>query len=278
MTGEVWLVGAGPGDPDLLTVKAHRLLQSADVVLTDSLIQPAILDQIPPETERLHVGKRASYHTMPQSDINRHMVRLARAGKRVLRLKGGDPFMFGRGGEEIQELADAGIPFEVVPGVSAAQGCAAYAGIPLTHRDYAQSVQFVTGHLRDGGLDLDWVNLVRARHTLVFYMARNSLPIICKQLSAHGLPDDWPAAMVEEGATPAQKVVVGDLEGLPEAVAAANVSGASLLIVGEVVRLAGTLEWYPLQATVLSHASERGGEARQDTACEPELRDFTTAE
>lgn len=244
MTGVVWLVGAGPGDPDLLTLKAHRLMQHADVVLTDSLIQQAILDQIPPETERVHVGKRASYHTMPQSDINQLMVRRALAGQRVLRLKGGDPFVFGRGGEEIEDLAAAGIAFEVVPGVSAAQGCAAYAGIPLTHRDYAQSVQFVTGHLRDGGLDLDWSRLARPGQTLVFYMARKSLPLICRQLRAHGFPDDWPAALVEEGATPAQQVVAADLAGLPDAVAAAGVTSASLLIVGQVVRLTSTLGWY----------------------------------
>lgn len=259
--GKVWLVGAGPGDPDLLTVKAFRLLQMADVVLSDSLIQAAILDQIPPATERIHVGKRASRHTMPQAQINTLMVRLARAGKRVVRLKGGDPFIFGRGGEEIQELADAGVPFEVVPGVSAAQGCAAYAGIPLTHRDHAQSVQFVTGHLRDGGLDLDWVNLVRAGHTLVFYMARHSLPLICQRLRAHGLADAWPAAMVENGATSSQRVIVGDLETLPDAVANAGLSGASLLIVGEVVRLAGTLDWYRPGTTIIHHPSLREGAA-----------------
>lgn len=276
--GKVWLVGAGPGNPDLLTLKAYRLLQSAEVVLTDSLVQRAILDEIPACTERIHVGKRASRHTMPQSEINGLMVRLARAGKRVVRLKGGDPFVFGRGGEEIQDLAAAGIPFEVVPGVSAAQGCAAYAGIPLTHRDYAQSVQFITGHLREGRLDLDWVNLVRSGHTLVFYMARNSLPVICKQLRTHGLPDNWPAAMVEEGATPAQRVVVGDLEGLPDAVARAEVSGASLLIVGEVVRLAGTLDWYSSQPVVSGFAGEPAPANKRGAAAEPVPHAVTTVE
>lgn len=239
--GEVWLVGAGPGDPELLTRKAYRLLREADVVLHDSLIHPAILDEIPPNVERVHVGKRASYHALPQEDLNDLMVRLAREGKRVLRLKGGDPFIFGRGGEEISQLAAAGVPFRIVPGVTAAQGCAAYAGIPLTHRDCAQTVQFVTGHLKEGELDLDWPFLARRGQTVVFYMARVSLPLICARLVAHGLPPDWPAALVEEGTTPEQRVIAGGLANLPDAVAAAGVTGASLLIVGEVVRLRGRL-------------------------------------
>lgn len=243
LKGEVWLVGAGPGDPELLTRKAWRLLHEADVVLHDSLIQASILEAIPAQVERIHVGKRASRHTLPQADINALMVRLARAGKKVLRLKGGDPFVFGRGGEEIAELAGAGIAFQVVPGVTAAQGCAAYAGIPLTHRGCAQSVVFVTAHLQDGELDLDWPALTRPQQTLVFYMARIALPRLCAGLVANGLPPHWPAALVEDGATANQRVFAADLASLPAAVAAADVTGASLLIVGEVVRLRARLNW-----------------------------------
>lgn len=243
-TGKVWLVGAGPGDPELLTRKAWRLLQQADVVLHDSLIEPALLDVISPAAERIHVGKRASRHTLPQTQINALMVRLARAGRQVLRIKGGDPFIFGRGGEEIAELARAGIPFEVVPGITAAQGCGAYAGIPLTHRDYAGSVTFVTAHLNEGKLELDWPALVRPRQTLVFYMARITLPTICARLVEHGLPGHWPAALVADGATPRQQVITAGLDQLPARVAAAGITGACLLIVGEVVRLRERLSWY----------------------------------
>lgn len=242
--GCVWLVGAGPGDPELLTLKAARLIVEADVVLYDSLIAPEILATIPEGTERIHVGKRASRHTLPQEEINDLMVRLAGEGRRVLRLKGGDPFIFGRGGEEIAQLADAGVEFGVVPGVTAAQGCAAYAGIPLTHRDYAQSVQFVTGHLKEDDLDLDWPCLVRPDQTVVFYMGRTALALICRRLREHGLPRDWPAAMVIDGATAHQRVIVSDLAGLPGTVAERAPDGPSLLIVGEVVRLHRTLRWY----------------------------------
>lgn len=242
--GCVWLVGAGPGDPDLLTVKAARLIAEADVVLYDSLIAPALLETIPKTVERIHVGKRASRHTLPQEEINDLMVRLAGEGNRVLRLKGGDPFVFGRGGEEIAQLAEAGVDFEIVPGVTAALGCAAYAGIPLTHRDYARSVQFVTGHLKEGELDLDWPALARPGQTVVFYMARTALESICGHLREHGLPDDWPAAMVVSGATPHQQVIAGDLVNLPQAVAERDPEGPALLIVGEVVRLRERLAWH----------------------------------
>lgn len=244
--GEVWLVGAGPGDPELLTRKAYRLLQAADVVLYDSLIAPELLEEIPPSAERIHVGKRASFHTLPQQDINDLMVRLARAGKRVLRLKGGDPFVFGRGGEEIQRLAAAGVAFQIVPGVSAANGCAAYAGIPLTHRDHAQSLRLVTAHLQDDRLDLDWPALAAPKQTVVFYMARSALPLICEKLVAHGAAPATPAALVVDGTTTRQQVFAADLARLPARVAGAQVTGASLLIVGEVVRLHDTLAWYPL--------------------------------
>lgn len=238
------MVGAGPGDPDLLTVKAARLIAKADVALYDSLIAPELLDTIPETVERIHVGKRASRHTLPQEDINDLMARLAGEGKRVLRLKGGDPFVFGRGGEEIERLAEAGVDFEIVPGVTAALGCAAYVGIPLTHRDHAQSVQFVTGHLKEGELDLDWPSLTRPAQTVVFYMARTALDLICRRLREHGLPDDWPAAMVTGGATRHQQVIASDLAHLPQTVVERNPEGPALLIVGEVVRLRERLAWH----------------------------------
>lgn len=242
--GEVYLVGSGPGDPDLLTFRALRLMQRADVVLYDSLAAPAILDLVPPEAERIHVGKRASRHTLAQEDINARMVELARAGRRVLRLKGGDPFVFGRGGEEIAELAEAGIPFQVVPGITAASGCAAYAGIPLTHRDHAQSVIFVTGHLRAGELKLSWAELAQRGQTVVFFMARRNLDTICARLIEHGLPSDWPAAMVIDGTTARQRLIAATLADLPARVATERSTGAALLIVGEVVRLHERLGWF----------------------------------
>jgi uroporphyrin-III C-methyltransferase/precorrin-2 dehydrogenase/sirohydrochlorin ferrochelatase len=242
--GKVFLVGTGPGDPDLLTVKALRLMREADVVLYDNLVTPAIMALVRAGAERIYVGKRRADHAMRQDAISALLVEHARAGRRVLRLKAGDPFVFGRGGEEIETLAREGIAFEVVPGITAALGVAAYAGIPLTHRDYAQSCVFVTGNTRDGGLDLDWDALARPRQTVVVYMGFQNLAQLCRELVAHGLAAQTPAAIVQQATTGRQRVVTGDLGSLPQRAAEARLQPPTLIIVGEVVRLRDRLAWF----------------------------------
>lgn len=236
-------MGAGPGDPELLTLKAWRLIQSADVILYDRLVSPEILSLIPDNVEMVHVGKQRSNHTLPQDQINQRLVDLAREGHKVVRLKGGDPFIFGRGGEEIETLAAAGVRFQVVPGITAASGCAAYAGIPLTHRDHAQSVRFITGHLKNDTCDLPWSDFVQNNQTLVFYMGLVGLPIICRQLIGHGMTPDMPVALVSKGTTAEQKVVVGTLSDIVAKVESSGVQAPTLVIIGQVVGLRSRLDW-----------------------------------
>ena len=241
--GEVYLVGAGPGDPELLTLKALRLMQQADVVIYDRLVSEPILNLCRRDAERVYVGKARSNHAVPQEGINALLVEYAQQGKRVCRLKGGDPFIFGRGGEEIQELVDANVTFQVVPGITAASGCSAYAGIPLTHRDYAQSVRFLTGHLKEGSPELPWQELVYENQTLVLYMGLVGLETISQKLIEHGQRSTMPVALISKGTTPEQKVVVGTLADIASKVIEHEIQAPTLTIIGEVVNLREKLKW-----------------------------------
>ncbi len=253
------LVGAGPGDPGLLTLKALRTLRRATVLLVDDLVSDAVVAlalrgrRRPPRV--VHVGKRGGCQSTPQAFIERLMVSEALAGERVVRVKGGDPFVFGRGGEELQALAAQGLPFEVVPGITAACGVAAYAGIPLTHRDFAQSCLFVTGHLRDNSFDLDWTALTRPRQTVVIYMGLTGLATICSRLVEHGLSTDWPAAVVAQGTLASQRVVIATLATLAAAVERAGLCSPCLTIVGEVVRLRDDLAWFDRPSAIPATAA-----------------------
>ncbi|MBU2645729.1 siroheme synthase CysG [bacterium] len=235
--GQVCLVGAGPGDPDLLTLRALRLIQNADTIVYDRLVFPKILEYARQDAELIYVGKQSANHAVPQDQINQKLVDLARQGKMVVRLKGGDPFIFGRGGEEIEMLMESGIDFQVVPGVTAASGCSTYAGIPLTHRDYAQHCVLVTGHLKEGGMDLNWDSLVQPSQTVVFYMGLSNIKILSDELIKHGMSPDMLAAIVQKGTTRNQKVYSGTVFELPDIVEKNDIKPPALIIVGNVVKL-----------------------------------------
>lgn len=242
--GEVFLVGAGPGDPDLLTFRAFRLMQRADVVLYDRLVDPAILERVRRDAERIYVGKKRAHHALPQDEIGALMVELAQQGKRVLRLKGGDPFIFGRGGEEMEKLIEAKIPFQVCPGVTAASGCSSYAGIPLTHRDYAQSCLFVTGHGKEGPIELDWTTILRPRQTVAIYMGLAHLKFLTDEFLRQGADPQLPVAIIENGTRPNQITVTGTISDIEAKAREAGLRGPTIIIVGEVVRLRDQLNWF----------------------------------
>ena len=242
--GEVYLVGAGPGDPDLLTFRALRLMQQADIVLYDRLVHPDIIELVRRDAQKIYVGKERDHHVVRQNEINQLLVKYAKEGNRVLRLKGGDPFIFGRGGEEIETLVDENVTFQVVPGITSASGCSAYSGIPLTHRDYAQSCIFVTGHLKDGELVLNWEKLIQPNQTIVFYMGLVSIKIICKQLIKYGLEKNTLSAIVQQGTTQNQKVFTTTVEKMPELVEKERPSPPTIFIIGNVVQLRDKLNWF----------------------------------
>jgi uroporphyrin-III C-methyltransferase/precorrin-2 dehydrogenase/sirohydrochlorin ferrochelatase len=246
--GEVYLVGGGPGDPDLLTFRALRLMQQADVIVHDRLVSKQVLDLCRRDAERIYVGKERDNHALPQDEINMLLVKLAKQGKRVCRLKGGDPFIFGRGGEEIETLAAEGVTFQVVPGITAAIGMSSYAGIPLTHRDYSQSVTFVTGHLKDGSMNLNWSALAQPNQTVVFYMGLKGLSVICDNLIKHGRSPDTPMALVQQATTPRQKEFIGTLGTMTKVIAKEEIKPPTLIVVGEVVQLHKQFSWFEPQA------------------------------
>lgn len=243
-TGEVYLVGAGPGDPDLLTFRALRLMQQAEVVLYDRLVAPEIVDLCRKDAERVYVGKKRDQHALPQAEISKLLVDLAKQGKRVLRLKGGDPFIFGRGGEEIELLTAENIPFQVIPGITAASGCASYAGIPLTHRDYAHTCVFIAGHLKDGSMDLNWDTLIQPRQTIAVYMGVMGLEALCRELIERGMSEQMPAALIQQGTTHKQKVYIGNLGTLPDFPKQNDIKPPTMIIIGEVVKLHEKLSWF----------------------------------
>ena len=246
--GEVYLVGAGPGDPDLLTFRALRLMQQADIALYDRLVHPSIVDLIRRDATKIYVGKERDNHVVRQEEINQLLVKYAKQGKKVLRLKGGDPFIFGRGGEEIETLADEKISFQVVPGITSASGCSTYSGIPLTHRDYAQSCVFVTGHLKEGKLDLNWEKLTQPNQTIVFYMGLVSIDIICRELIKNGLDNETPCALVQQGTTNTQKEYISSLKDMPDLVKLEKPKAPTIFIIGGVVKLRDKLKWYSASA------------------------------
>jgi uroporphyrin-III C-methyltransferase len=243
-SGKVYLVGAGPGDPELLTRKGARILARADTVVFDHLVSEAVLDLSAAHAERIYVGKEPGHHELPQPEINQLLIGRARAGQCVVRLKGGDPFVFGRGGEEIIDLAGAGVPFEVVPGVTAASAASAYSGIPLTHRGMVRACTLVSGHLTDGDVDLDWVALARPSQTIVVYMGLGAIGVICERLIAHGLDPATPAVAVRNASIATQSTVLGTLADLPERIAQARLTPPAIIIIGDVVRLRDRLQWF----------------------------------
>ena len=242
--GEVYLVGAGPGDPDLLTFRALRLMQQADIVLYDRLVHPDIIELVRRDAQKIYVGKERDHHVVRQTEINQLLVKFAKEGNRVLRLKGGDPFIFGRGGEEIERLVDENVSFQVVPGITSASGCSAYSGIPLTHRDYAQSCIFVTGHLKDGELVLNWKKLIQPNQTIVFYMGLVSIKIICEKLIEHGLDEDTLSAVVQQGTTQNQRVFTASVKDMPNLVKKEKPIPPTIFIIGNVVTLRDKLNWF----------------------------------